>query len=284
MKTKCAGVVVLYNSTNDDILNINNYKDSVGKLYVIDNSDDDKIRVKSDNKIEYIKLNENLGIAKALNIGAQMAIKDGYDLLLTMDQDSKISKSIINKMLEFINNNCKKIKIGLVSPYHNINNGTDDRSNNTYEEKIEVMTSGNIINLKAYQEIGGFKDWLFIDCVDMDYGMNLNKNGYKVIRLNNLIMEHKLGNVKIHKLFNKKYPCSNHSPIRRYYMMRNTLYLRDMYNETFKDYCNYLIRIQIGQIKRILVFEQNKYKKLKMMYKGYKDYKRGIKGKLIDLK
>ncbi|MBR3660497.1 MAG: glycosyltransferase family 2 protein [Bacilli bacterium] len=281
MKIECVAVVVFYHPTESNISNIDDYKDCIDKIYVVDNSDDDIIRIKNDKKIEYIKLYENLGIAKALNIGAKKAINDGYDYLLTMDQDSKISSSNIIAMLNFIEQNKNNLKIGLVSPYHNIKSGEDDRINNTYEEKIEVMTSGNIIDLKAYQEIGGFKDWLFIDCVDMDYGMNLNKHGYKVIRLNDVILEHELGKVKIHKLFNKEYPCYNHSPIRRYYMVRNTLYLKDMYYDLFKDHCDYLIRVQIGQVKRILVFEKDKYKKLKMMYKGYKDYQKGIKGKLI---
>ena len=282
MRIKCACVVVFYNPTSFNIKNIDNYKNVIDKIYVVDNSDDDIIRIENDKKIEYIKLNENLGIAKALNIGAEHAIKDGYDYLLTMDQDSKITEDIIEQMLDFIKFNKNKINIGLVSPYHNIRSGEDDRINNTYEEKIEVMTSGNIIDLNAYQKIDGFKDWLFIDCVDMEYGMNLNKNGYKVIRLNNVVMEHELGKVKIHKLFGKDYPCYNHSPIRRYYMVRNTLYLKDMYYDLFKDHCDYLIRVQKGQVKRILVFEKNKYRKLKMMYKGYKDYKRGIKGKIND--
>ena len=276
---KLASVVVFYNPSDDNISNLNSFIDSVDVIYVVDNSEDDIIRIKDDKKIKYIKLNENVGIAKALNIGANLAIENGYKWLLTLDQDSMITNDIINKMKKFIENN-NHLNIGLVSPYHDISSGEDDR-NGIFEEKIEVMTSGNIINLDAYQKIGGFKDWLFIDCVDMEYGMDLNKNGYKVIRLNDVIMRHELGNVKIHKLFGKEYPCYNHSPLRRYYMVRNTLYLRDMYYDLFKDYCDHLIKTQIGQVKRIIIFENKKYKKLKMMYKGYRDYKKGIKGKLV---
>ncbi|MBQ8891804.1 MAG: glycosyltransferase family 2 protein [Bacilli bacterium] len=278
---KLACVVVFYNPTSEDILNIDNYQNSVDVIYVVDNSDDKVIRINDSNKIKYIKLNENLGIAKALNIGAENAIKDGYEWLLTLDQDSKINSEIISEMKNFIIKN-KYLNIGLVSPYHNINSGDDDRSNNTFDEKLEVMTSGNIINLNVYQKIGGFKDWLFIDCVDMEYGMNLNKHGYKVVRLNNVIMEHNLGNVKIHKLFGKEYPCYNHSPVRRYYMVRNTMYIKEMYYDLYKEYCDHLINVQKGQIKRILAFEKNKFCKLKMMYRGYRDYKKGLKGKIMN--
>ena len=275
---KLSGVVVLYNPSNENLDNINNYIDSLDKLYVVDNSDDDIMRIESTDKIDYIKIGDNQGIAHALNVSAKKAIEDGYDYLLTMDQDSKVTSDIVDKMKEYLINNSDD-KIGLVSPYQDIDS-KDDIKNGDVEDMIEVMTSGNIINLKAYQDIDGFKDWLFIDCVDTDYCMNLHKHGYKVLRLNNIVMEHELGNLVVHKLFGKEYPCYNHNPIRRYYIVRNNLYINQMYSDIYPDYCKRLLRIQKGQVKRILAFENNKFNKLRMMYKGYKDFKKGIKGKL----
>ena len=223
---KLAAVVVLFNPSEDNLANINNYINTIDKLYVIDNSEDRINRLESTDIIEYIKLNDNKGIAYALNVGAKRAIDSNYKYLLTLDQDSKITDDIINKMKDYLLNNNNE-KIGLISPYHDIN--TDEEKKGDIEERIEVMTSGNIINLDAYQEIGGYKDWLFIDCVDFDYCMNLNRHGYKVLRLNNVIMKHELGNLKVHKLFGKEYDCYNHNPMRRYYMVRNTLYINQMY-------------------------------------------------------
>ena len=275
---KLAAVVVFYNPSEDNIEKINNYISSVNRLYVVDNSDDETIRIESTNKIEYIKLNSNKGIAYALNVGAKKAIDEGYEFLLTMDQDSKVTSEIVDGMKEYLEKHDTK-KIGLVSPYQDID-AKDDKKNKDVEEMIEVMTSGNIINLKAYQDIGGFKDWLFIDCVDTDYCMNLHKHGYKVLRLNNIVMKHELGNLVVHKLFGKEYPCYNHNPIRRYYIVRNNMYICDMYGDMYPDYCAWLKRVQKGQVKRILAFEKNKFRKLRMMLKGYRDYKKGIKGKL----
>ena len=61
----------------------------------MDNSDDDIIRYQDTKKIKYIKLHENKGIAYALNKGAKEAIAQGFDWLLTLDQDSQITKEII---------------------------------------------------------------------------------------------------------------------------------------------------------------------------------------------
>ena len=276
---KLAAVVVFYNPSENNIKQLDKYLESVDKIYVVDNSDDEIERIKFNEKIEYIKLNQNKGIAFALNEGAKHAIKDNFKYLLTMDQDSKITSKIVNEMKKYIVNNNMN-EVGLVSPYQDIDS-KDDIKNGDVEDMIEVMTSGNIINLDAYKKIGGFKDWLFIDCVDTDYCMNLHKNGYKVLRLNNVIMKHELGNLVVHKLFGKEYPCYSHNPIRRYYIVRNNLYINDMYKDLYPDYCAWLLRVQKGQVKRIIAFEKNKFKKLKMMYKGYKDYKKGIKGKIV---
>ena len=153
---KLSGVVVFYNPSEDNINNINNYIDSIDKLFVVDNSDDDIERMKSAGKIEYIKLGDNKGIAYALNTGANKAIEEGYKYLLTMDQDSKITSEIVDGMKDYLVNNNDN-KIGLVSPYQDIDSKEDELTEDV-EDRIEVMTSGNIINLDAYKKIGGFKN------------------------------------------------------------------------------------------------------------------------------
>ena len=279
MAIKLAGMVTLYRPSEDNISNITNYIDSIEKLYVFDNTDDidNSNMLPKNDKIVYITEKENKGIAYSMNVCAKKAIEDGYNYLLTMDQDSKMNSDIINKMLEFLKTT-KVDKIGLISPYQDIDSD-EVISDNEYDDVIEMMTSGNIISLDAFKEIDGFKSWLFIDCVDTDYCMNLHKHGYKVLRLNKIIMKHELGNLKVHHLFGKAYPCYNHNPMRRYYIARNNLYINKMYHDIYPEYCDRLIRIQKGQVKRILAFEKDKYKKLKMMYRGYKDFKKGIKGK-----
>ena len=279
MAIKLAGMVTLYKPSEDNISNISNYINSIEKLYVFDNTDDidNSNMLPKNDKIVYITEKENKGIAYSMNVCAKKAIEDGYNYLLTMDQDSKMNSDIINKMLDFLETT-KVEKIGLISPYQDIDSD-EVISDNEYDDVIEMMTSGNIISLDAFKEIDGFKSWLFIDCVDTDYCMNLHKHGYKVLRLNKIIMKHELGNLKVHKLFGKSYPCYNHNPMRRYYIVRNNLYINQLYHDIYPEYCDHLIRIQKGQVKRILAFEKNKYKKLKMMYRGYKDFKKGIKGK-----
>ena len=165
---KIAATVVFYKPSEDNIKNIDAYKNIVDRVYVIDNTDDDLIRLNDDKKVKYIKLYDNKGIAYALNCGAKKAIEDGYKWLLTMDQDSKITSQNVQDMLAFLEKHKNDTSIGLISPYQDVQMH-EEIPNHEFDDIIEIMTSGNIINLDAYQKIGGFKDWLFIDCVDTDY-------------------------------------------------------------------------------------------------------------------
>lgn len=271
---KLAGVVVLYNPNEKIIENIDSYINYLDKLYIIDNSlvsNQNKFGIYSN--IEYIPNFKNEGIATALNEGAKKAIQEGYSYLLTMDQDSKFNEDSLKKMIDYICSDREKEKVAVYSPFHKtaLNNTPIDV---LIEKPLMVMTSGNIINLNVYEQIKGFKDWMFIDCVDFDYCLNARRNGYEIIQLNNVILEHELGDFEEKKLFGKKYLCDNHSAFRRYYIVRNSMYIIHEYS---KDYIKACQSIK-GDLKYglfiVLMFEKDKFNKLKNMIKGYFDFKR----------
>ncbi len=276
---KIAGTVILYNPSKNIIENINSYMPYVDKIYVVDNSEnqDNTNLLPKNKKVKYINNHSNLGIAKALNIACQQAIKDGYEWILTMDQDSKFKSNDLKKLIKFVENN-NTDNLGIVTPYHKIETNIK-KSKEEIEHPLEVMTSGNLLNLKIYSKINGFKDWLFIDCVDIDYCMNLKIHGYDIIRLNNVELEHHLGNQTIHNILGHKIICSNHPAIRRYYIARNCYYIYDMYYQYFPEHCQFIKGGLKFQIRNIILFEKNKYKKIRNMFRGIKDFKRKKKGK-----
>ncbi len=61
-------------------------------------------------------------------------------------------------------------------------------------------------------------------------------------------------------------------------MMRNYLYIRDMYKDYNKEYVE-KIASQKRNIIIILLFEKDKYRKIRNTIRGYIDYKKNIKGK-----
>lgn len=278
-KISLAGMVTLYNPTDDDIKNINTYINDIDILFVIDNTEgkDNKNSLPKNKKINYIFNNENIGVAKALNIAAEKAIESGFEFLLTMDQDTSVRKDVIKKLKKDIEENDMS-KIGIVTPWHNTKL-LDKKPKERFDDPHDVMTSGNILNLKIWKKIGGFKDWLFIDGIDIEYSMNLHKNGYKILRDNSVEIDHNLGDIFYKNVFGRIYLCTNHSAMRRYYIMRNYHYIFDMYKDYSPDYCFSLIS-QRHNIIGVILFEKDKIKKIKNYIKGYKDYKKGIKGRM----
>lgn len=275
---KIAGVVVWYNPSNDDINNIKSYINEVDKLYIIDNTEGKKNDSKliSNKKIEYIYNNKNIGIASALNLAAQKAIKDNYKYLLTMDQDSKFINNNLKRLIDTVEKTDMK-KIGIVSPWHKTKLKTE-KPKEEIDYPLDVMTSGNILNLEIYKKIDGFKDFLFIDGVDIEYCLNLKKHGYRIMRVNSVELEHDLGDIFYKKFFKKEFMCDNHNYIRIYYMARNYRYIRDNYKDVAPEFCNILVKIK-GLIFKIIFYEDDKYKKLKSIYIGIRDYKKKKYGK-----
>ena len=289
---KIAGVVVLYNPDDEVLKNINSYINLLDKLYVVDNSEipnNNKDKFK-DKKIQYISNDGNKGIATALNVGANQAIKEKAEWLLTMDQDSSFKDGALEKMLMFLkelkNNKIMSEILGfnynqlgvLSALQRTAMNETDTLTGLDYP--LVVMTSGNLINLDIYQKIGGFKDWFFIDAVDFEYCLNVKKNGYEVVQMNTAELNHNLGNTKKKTFLGKTMYVTNHNVTRRYYITRNRHYLFDMYKDDFLEYCSIELSRTKSELLKIVLFEDNKINKIKAIYKGYKDYKKGIKGEM----
>ena len=195
---------------------------------------------------------------------------------MTMDQDTTFKPGIISKMKEVIKKT-DTTKIGIVTPWHKTKL-IDKKPETEFDNPNDVMTSGNMVNLDIYQKIGGFKDWLFIDGIDIEYCLNLHKNGYDILRINSLEIDHNLGDLFYKKIGNRLFLCTNHNALRRYYIMRNYHYIFDLYKDFNPQYCCALISQKHNMIG-VILFEKNKYKKIRNYLRGLRDYKKGIKGK-----
>lgn len=273
---KICGCVVLYNPVKEVYNNILTYKNLVDKLIVIDNSSDNKentINIELnllDNNIEYINMEGNEGIGKALRIGLDKAKKEGYDWCLTMDQDSKfpqnINKDIYYYYLEKYNN------YGIISLNY------DEKFNNK-KELIDVktwITSGNFINISQYKKIKGFREELFIDYVDFDLCHQFFQKNIKIGVITNIIMQHQIGKPITKRFLWRKFNCMNHSPIRYYYRYRNSRYL---YKEDKKFYFKIFYHEMIIDFLKMILFEKNRKAKIKKIKEGLKDSKNNKLGK-----
>lgn len=274
-KIKLAGVVVLYNPDVDYNNNIKSYIDDLDYLYVIDNSKKEN-KVLDNKKIKYIFNNANIGVAKALNDAAKLARLDNCDYLLTMDQDTNFNPGVLKEMKKYILENDMS-DIGIVTPWHNTK--LDEvKSKDDIDYPLTVMTSANIVNLDILDKIGGYNEDYFIDGIDLEYCLRLKKNNYKIVRLNYIEVLHNLGDIKYHNFFGKRILTTNHNYIRMYYILRNYNYIKRDYYDIDKEYCEPLNHLKL-RLFRVIMYEKDKFKKIRNMFRGIKDYKKGIVGK-----
>jgi len=277
---KIAATVILYNPEYSVLENILTYKDQVDFLYVVDNSIQKNQFLRDElsklENMEFLQNETNIGIASALNLAAKKALSNGYDFLLTMDQDSKATQFMIENLL---NENLLQSNTAIVCPKHHSIYYKSSNSKKNIEEVQIIMTSGNLLNLKAYQIVDGYDSNLFIDYVDIDFCLKLILNHFKIYKINSVIMEHKEGNLSALNIFGKTIRIYNHNPMRWYYKIRNYNYIKKKYNKNFPEYFKEE-RIRIFKdLLKILLFEKQKIAKFNYMLKGYFDYKRGILGK-----
>lgn len=277
-----AGVVVLYNPDNDVINNIEGYLSELDKLYVVDNSENvyvtviNRIKQLDQEKICYICLDGNKGIACALNFGIKCAIKDGYQWLLTMDQDSNFNNSIIKVYDNFIKTHSVN-NIAILSPQYKFDR---DKLDNSEKEIVRIrwtMQSANLLNLKSIQDVGMFKENFFIDCVDYEYCLRARKAGYQIIRCNKAVLNHAPATTKKFCIgsFNIKYGVA--SPVRYYYQVRNLYW-------TAREYKNiYMFGFMIIKFLKILLFFDNKKKYLQFCMQGVRDAKENRLGSYDEL-
>ena len=278
-----AGVVVLYNPDQNVIGNIQSYISQLSMFYVVDNSEvcNNKIieTIKAFNNSKYIFNGENLGLAKALNIGAEEAIKDGFKFLFTFDQDSKATPGMIETMISFLGKHDYS-SIGILSPFQD-NKGYKKPPIKKITKVSNIATSGNLLNLDAYKQVGPFLDELFIDYVDVEYCLRLNNSGFKVIRLNDAILMHNLGNIVKRRFLFRKVAVTNHSPLRLYYRTRNRFYVIRKYKYKFPLFSIYNFSRLFMETLKVVCFESERIEKIRMMIKGYSHYKKNNFGKLI---
>lgn len=281
-KCKCAGVVVLYNPDVNVRRNIRSYLDDLAFLVVVDNSDIPDVKLitdlKKNKKIIYVSHNGNRGIAAALNAGAEIAMRRKCDYLLTMDQDSAASKGMLKGMIAFLDS-VDDDSIGIVSPVHDDNRNIAVTSDSAATEVTTVMTSGNMLNLKAYKAAGPFMEKLFIDYVDIEYCLRLRAAGFRIIRYNAARLAHRLGDTFRFKFMGISGYTTNHSPLRRYYISRNRWYVVWTYFLRFPGICWRIIRGEMKDIIKILVWERQRGRKILMTIRGVIDFIRGRYGK-----
>lgn len=271
---KIGSCTVLFNPDEKVLNNLKTYIRQVDINVVIDNSDKKNSickKIKENPEINYIDMHGNQGIAAALNRGIEFLQQYRVDYVLTMDQDSRFPEEYYEDIIKLVEKYSNRYSvIGL-----NFNHKTE-----VYDQEIVEapywLTSGNFVNTSDFFKVGGFNEKLFIDYVDIEFGYRLYKHKLKLCYLQNYSLEHKIGNPIEIRFFGKIYHAMNHVPIRYYYRYRNSYYLFMQDKRFFKKE---FLREMLLNIPKMILYENDKKKKIKMICKAFKDARLNKMGK-----
>ena len=172
-----------------------------------------------------------LGVAAALSQAARIAQECGFNWLATFDQDSFCPPGAISGLLTLFEVHPQRDRIAVLGLAHR-----DRATGRNYHDRLDILveandwlslrttiTSGSLIRVDLFKQVGLFDDRLFIDAVDHEFCLRVRKHGWLVIEGRHHVLEHSIGQAKEHHLFGWRIACTHHSAARRYYMTRNQL-------------------------------------------------------------
>lgn len=282
-KSNIMAIVVSFNSPNKLEKNITQLLKYVGDVCIVDNgSVNDETHkyldsISTHDRVTVLKLKANKGIGEALNQGVYLSQEKGAQWVLTMDQDSFLDSSMIENYCNVVNSYNEDLFC--LSPQICLDRCTPKNTKGIYEVDCAI-TSGNLVNLDVFNTIGYYDNELFIDHVDFDFSLRVRKAGFKIIRVEDAILYHELGDMEdchIPRYINKFY--IKHSPLRRYYMFRNLLYLIEGYILRFPLFIMKLSCLQFILFILIPFYDDRPLQSLKFICIGFIDFTLRKKGK-----
>lgn len=230
--------------------------------------------------LEVIFNHENLGIARALNIGIEHARALGASWIATFDQDSEIEEGYRASMMRALRTFPDQHQIALLAPLHihrslgyreRYRNANNDTAACLPREIPTTMTSGNFVPCTTYDLVGAYREDFIIDYVDHEFCFRCRKAGLRVIEVPEAILHHQLG-----KIGRERFGCitatvTHHNAMRRYFMTRNRLLVWRAYGLQNPQWAIKDMISSCKELFKILVFEEDKANKVFAILIGLMD-------------
>jgi rhamnosyltransferase len=223
----------------------------------------------------------NRGVAAALNQGIEHARAHGYTHVLLFDQDTEPSPHMVSSMQRIAGtqkdfHRVAVLGINFVDPARHGDGMRLGRANQDAVEVRAVITSGSLLPVRVVEELGPFREDLFIDLIDDEYCLRARSRGYKVLLVREPLALHSLGRAKVYRLPWRTIGTSNHSAVRRYYMMRNFVLLIREYGVREPGWVLSQLCTRLKSLLLLVCFDDNRVLKLRLLWRGLMD---GISGR-----
>ncbi len=292
---KIYGIVVTFNAGlefKDDFLS---YINQLDHIVIIDNNSDDEtksllknLEIEYQDKIQVIYNQENLGLAKAQNIGIEIALEKNCDFVMLLDDDSSMDDKMVEILLDSYHNLSKTIQnIGIIAPNicrldvaskqisyltssDNISFSKESFGENKYLDVLKVIASGSMIKSELLRKIGLMREEFFIYHIDDEFCLRAIDNNYRIFAVRDAKLFHKIGNPKLVNLWFFNIETVNYNPALRFFIYRNKIWVwKDCWNKV-PAFVIYDFLSSIYQTLKIIIFESNKISNIKNIFKGLK--------------
>ena len=275
------GLIITYNPSKEFYSLAKILSSKLKQVIIIDNNslkenkEEFKKQLQQFNNILLVENTINKGIATALNQGFYEAEHLNYKLVLSFDQDSILFNHIIDELVLVYNASYMKKKIAFIGVnYEGFHHSNLKEKSIPYVEYDVVITSGALLAIAVFKEIGKFRDDFFIDSVDFEICLRAKKNGYHNIMTRRPCMKHKAGQLKTLKIGGFTITTSNHSAFRRFYMAKNHVKITKEYFFSFPFWILKKNFFFIKSFVEMLIVDNNRKAKINSTLKGLLD---GIK-------
>ena len=281
-----AACIVSYNPGPEVRLALCSVLPQVSKVFVIDNASKPESEVVltglcAEFGVALIANKDNIGVAGAYNQAASMAISQGYEWILLMDQDAVAPVGLVQQLMRGVDRWGGTRLPAVLCP---LSIGSSPSGHQSVVPDIDVavgacINAGSIVKLAAWEAVGGYDEDFFVDYVDFDFCFRCRQHGWEVVQVGGAVMVHSPGSPTSHRFLWKRPMTSNQSALRRYYITRNRIlfyrkYWRFDARWVLGNVCN-----AVKEVVLVVLFESSKREKLNAIIVGVADGCRGITGR-----
>lgn len=256
------GLILIYDNGSNNIRTIRSFLDAYPCAVLIDSG-------------------KNSGMAVALNVLANEAIKREFTDILFLDQDSVAPDGMLAQLAA-----CRSNRIGIIGPKIVDRNESEVSDASGVVQVPRLITSGSLLSLRAFEVVGGYDERLFVDWVDFEFCNNLRIHGYELVRDNDVRLLHEFGHEEyagrmVHRgkdgrFETYSYYRSNHPEWRMRDRGRSLAITSLKYRNT--KLAGEDAAIYRKSLIKTALFERNGLKKAYEMVRGWNDGKRAFRG------
>lgn len=296
---KIATLIVTYNR----LQNLNECVESIlrgtvipEQIFIVDNGSQDDTAKWIKEKfhgIEVIALDKNLGPAGGAETGQRYIYEKGFEAIWAIDDDAKVHKDALKKILETFNKLVEKGKNdflltsviygdnNLSLPFYNLllYNHTfgltkridpEEYKKDCFEVNIASMC-GLFIPRKVFAKSGFVKGEFFGWYDDTEFILRAQKNGFKILAVPQSKIYHPVQYRKRIKILGKNFTFISGRPERMYYGTKNNIITQQEMLPWFNFYFLFLPIFIAKRSISIILFYENKGTFIKNMLKGIID-------------